>query len=234
MNSPLDIDRVVREVLVELLAQHNSTPHAPCAEKPHTECAKYDYAVDSRVVTLAEIAGRLEGVRRLVVPPRAVVTPAARDELRRRGIEIVRDSAENDRAKRGPRLTIVKTGTPFDATALVAGLAAGGMKIQQQTDDCIIAATDHLAGELAGTETLCVLLTSHTAAALCLANRHTGVRAVLATVPEATAAAADAVGANLLIVDPAIRSFYQLKQILGEFCRGGVRPCPEVFKKRLG
>ena len=42
------------------------------------------------------------------------------------------------------------------------------------------------------------------------------------------AAAAAAVGANLLVADPQAGSFFQLKQIVTEFARGGVRPCPEA------
>jgi hypothetical protein len=78
------------------------------------------------------------------------------------------------------------------------------------------------------------VLTRHTAAALCLANRHPGVRAVRATDIPSTAATAAAVGANLLVANPAECTFFQLKQMLSEFCRGGVRECPEVFKERLG
>jgi ribose 5-phosphate isomerase RpiB len=83
-------------------------------------------------------------------------------------------------------------------------------------------------------DTLGAILTRHTAAALCLANRHPGVRAVLATDIPAAAAAVAAVGANLLVLDPTAGTFFQMKQILSDFCRGGVRDCPEVLKKRLG
>ncbi len=47
------------------------------------------------------------------------------------------------------------------------------------------------------------------------------------------AAAAAAVGANLLVADPQAGSFFQLKQMITEFGRGGVRPCPAVFRERL-
>jgi len=46
-----------------------------------------------RVISQRLVAGRLEGVQRVVVAPRAVVTPLVRDELRRRGIELVRRGA---------------------------------------------------------------------------------------------------------------------------------------------
>jgi len=39
--------------------------------------------------------------------------------------------------------------------------------------------------------------------------------------------------ANLLVADPRAGSFFQLKQMVAEFARGGVRPCPAVFRERL-
>lgn len=42
-----------------------------------------------RVVTMRVIEGRLAGISRLIVPNRAVVTPAVKDELKHRKIELV-------------------------------------------------------------------------------------------------------------------------------------------------
>ncbi len=82
-------------------------------------------------------------------------------------------------------------------------------------------------------QSLGLLWTRHTAVGLCLANRHAGVRAVLATSVAATAAAVSAVGANVLVVDPAAGTAYEKKQILRDFCLGGIRDCPEALKERL-
>ena len=98
----------------------------------------------------------------------------------------------------------------------------------------MIASTDKLAAAVARGKSLGLLWTRHTAAGLCLANRHAGVRAVLATGVSATAAAVSAVGANVLVVDPAVGTAYEKKQILREFCLGGIRECPEALKERLG
>lgn len=99
--------------------------------------------------------------------------------------------------------------------------------------DCLIAATDQVAAEVSKPETLGVLLSPHAAAGLCLANRLSGVRAITACDAPGVAAAAAAVGANLLAADPQAGSFFQLKQMITEFGRGGVRPCPAVFRERL-
>jgi hypothetical protein len=53
-----------------------------------------ELTIAERVVTLRSVEGRLAGVSRLVVLPRAVVTPAVRDELKQRQIELVREAKQ--------------------------------------------------------------------------------------------------------------------------------------------
>ena len=112
-------------------------------------------------------------------------------------------------------------------------LTHSGIDVQAETADCMIAATDTLAVAVAAGQALGLLWTRDTAAALCLANRHAGVRAVLASSVSATAAAVSAVGANVLIVDPALGTAYEKNQVLREFCLGGIRQCPKALKERL-
>jgi hypothetical protein len=44
------------------------------------------------VVTMQVVSGRLTGVKRLVVSKRAVITPAVKDELKKRHVELVREA----------------------------------------------------------------------------------------------------------------------------------------------
>jgi hypothetical protein len=48
-----------------------------------------DLVLPERVVTMRVIEGRLANVSRIVVGPRAVITPAVKDELRSRKVELV-------------------------------------------------------------------------------------------------------------------------------------------------
>jgi len=48
-----------------------------------------ELSLDERVVTTRSIEGRLNGITRIVVKRRAVITPAVRDELKQRKIELV-------------------------------------------------------------------------------------------------------------------------------------------------
>jgi hypothetical protein len=258
----IDIERVVREVLAELglscaeggrkaeevasgqwlVASRseiknqkseisNPPPPVPSPQSPAVATAG-ELVVSSRVVTMNELTGRLDSARKVVVSREAVVTPAVRDELIRRGIALVVADSANGRPA-AVRLAIITTGTDFEPATLMAGLAREGLKVEHTALDCLIASADTLAAELAKSGTLGVLLTRHTSAGMCLANRLRGVRAVTGCEAPAVASAAAAVGANLLVADPQAGTFFQLKQMITEFCRFGVRPCPEVFHARL-
>ena len=259
MNEPvINIEQVVREVLAALKAEGEgpaardqrrgmggSPPielgsgtsaadgKSPIRDSQSPIPNPQSLAIASRVVTMTEISGRLDSVRRLVVSREAVVTPAVRDELLRRGIALECADSPNGRSASPIRLAMITMGTDFDPAALVAGLAREGMKVEHSALDCLVSATDQLAAETARPDTLGVLLTRHTAVGLCLANRLRGVRAVSGADAPAVATAATAVGANLLVADPQAGTFFQLKQMVTEFGRCGVRPCPATFRTRL-
>ena len=235
----MDIDRIVREVIAQLgLGPGGESPHAApleCDEAVEMGDTKSDgqLVIGSRVVTLSEVEGRLDAVRRLVVPPRAVVTPSVRDALQRKNVTLVHASRATGQAASDLRLVLVAVGRRADPTVLIEALGNEPVRIERHAMDCLIEATERLAAEVVQPDTLGLLLTGHPAAGLCLANRHRGVRAVTGSDASAVSAASADVGANVLVLDPAAGSLFQLKQIVAGFCRGGARPCPEVFREQL-
>jgi hypothetical protein len=184
-------------------------------------------------VTLAEVSDRLPGKRRLLVRPGAVVTPAARDALRQRNIVLEFTSAATAGNPASVRLALIAALTRFDVQSLAATLGGDGLKPVCHLCDCLLAATDLLVEELAGGGALAVMLTPHTATALCLANRRPGVRAVLGDDVRTLPKDIEAVGANTLIVNPKRVGRYALQQMVQAFGGGGVRSCPKVFAKHL-
>jgi hypothetical protein len=192
-----------------------------------------ELVLSTRLVTLEDIGDRLNGIRRVVVGPHAVVTPAVHDALLQRNITLSRALPANNTAGTSLRLIVVAARTKLDPKLVASTLQGGGIDVACHSTDCLLAATDQLAGELSKNNTLGLLLTPHTAAALCLANRLAGVRAVIGNYAGELAADLRAVGANLLVVDPQSVGLSKLCQMAGEYCRGGMRPCPEVFRKRL-
>ena len=236
--SVAEIERVVREVIAGLDAaqskEEKKKPEVgreqPPASAPRPSTVNNQQStllLSSRAVTMNDIAGRLDGVRRVVISRKAIVTPAVCDELIRRGIALERTDAQEDRPA-AIRLSLVSMGVEFDSAAISGVLAREGFRTDHAAFDCLIAATDRLAEDILQPETLGVLLTRHVVAGLCLANRHSGVRAA------ADVSAIAAIGANLLIVDPRELIFFRLKQIITDFGRGGVRACPKSLSERLG
>ena len=82
-----DVERIVVEVIRRLRAMES--PHIPVAGKRNV-LVGHELVLTERVITMRTIDGRLAGVQRLLVPPKSVVTPAVRDELRTHKIELVR------------------------------------------------------------------------------------------------------------------------------------------------
>jgi len=249
----INIDDVVREVLAQLGLSANGTPSAngkaatngspaaqpkassqPPAPPPQAAAGEGELVVSSRVVALAELKDRLNAVRKLVVPPHAIVTPAVRDELRRRNISLAFGEKTAVAKTTGVRLVLLVAREAMDPTSLVASLENEGIAVETQTSDCMIKSTDQLAAELRKGNTLAVLVTTYVPAALCLANRLAGVRAVWGLDARTVASDTAAVGANLLVVNPTGASLFQLRQLVTRFYREPKHESPKVFQERLG
>ena len=242
-----DIERIVREVLADLglLAPEAGDPStdAPKAAPVAPESAAPerpappprpvgDVVVLERVVTLAGLGDRLAAAKRLVVPPRAVVTPAVRDELRRRNVALVVEECRPDGPSAG-KVALTVLGSRTDPKPLVTELQRHGLNVEQQQFDCLIRATDDMARQLAVPGTAGVLLSNYGAIASCLANRHAKVRAVLASDESRTATDAVSIGANLLVVEPRRTAPETLLRIVTDFCQQGPGECPEELQDRL-
>lgn len=76
--SEADIERIVQEVLRRLAAMTAK----PAASEP-------TLSITTRLITVSELNGKLQGIKRVEVPPRAVITPAARDYLRDRNVQLI-------------------------------------------------------------------------------------------------------------------------------------------------
>jgi hypothetical protein len=252
----INIDDVVREVLAQLgltasgalsangkaaangvpaaLPKTPSPAPAPPPQPPRAAAGDGELVVSSRVVALAELKDRLAGVRKLVVPPHAIVTPAVRDELRRRNIALVFGEKSPVAKTTGVRLVLLVARGAMEPTGLIASLENEGIAVELETSDCLIKSTDQLAAELRKGSTLAVLATTYVPAALCLANRLAGVRAVWGADARTVASDTAAVGANLLVVNPAGAGLFQLRQLVTRFYREPRHESPKVFQERLG
>jgi hypothetical protein len=79
---------IVVEVIRRLrLMQNDQGQGVPVFERSSNTA---ELTLTETLVTTRTIENRLTGVSRLLVPPRAVVTPAVKDELKKHQIELVR------------------------------------------------------------------------------------------------------------------------------------------------
>ncbi len=202
--------------------------------------------IDGAVVSLSaivELSVKLDGVRRLTVRRKAVVTPAVRDLLRQRKIELAY-RADSEAVKKNeihasaaPRLIVGVAGASnLQVDLLLKLLARASVAIQRLVPAGLLETIDELAHHLAEPAAIGLLLTAEPAAAVCLSNRLAGVRAMAAGdagTLTALGATAQAIGANLLIVDPAGRGPFAMKQLIDRFCQGTPRTCPPQWRGRL-
>jgi hypothetical protein len=86
MFSEQQVEWIVVEVIRRLRLLEASNENLAEIERRSTTA---ELVLKDRVVTLRLLEGRLAGISRLVVPPRAVVTPAVKDELKARKIQVV-------------------------------------------------------------------------------------------------------------------------------------------------
>ncbi len=87
---PDQLEWIVREV-VRRLRSEQPTPAAGSAlrhDPPHAP--DVHVTLTEKLVTTATLESRLQGVTRVTVPARAIVTPSARDLLKERNIELAR------------------------------------------------------------------------------------------------------------------------------------------------
>ncbi|MBX7166988.1 MAG: hypothetical protein K1X74_11710 [Pirellulales bacterium] len=229
--SPELVDRIVREVLVRLAP-------AAASQTPSTAAVAPDLltlVLDERVITLRQLAEHLGSARTLQVAPRAVITPAARDLLRQRGVALVRASAvpAPAAAKSTQRVTVAVAETKFDASALIRDLRKLPREVEALASCGLVTVAREMADRVARGGDLGVLLTDQAAAALCLTNRHAGVRAMAPADEAGLRRGCAAVGANLLVVDLQTVRPHQVKLLVQQFCLGAPYRCLEPYGRAL-
>jgi hypothetical protein len=192
----------------------------------------------NKVVTVASLENRLSGIRQIVLPLGAIITPAARDRLAEKGIKVFFGSRSAESLKGEPQSDLV---TAIPVTILLVTrrvspqqlenlLRPEGIDAQYESLDCLVRASDRVA-EVCQSGKLAVVLTRYVSTEVCLANRHRGVRAVGGWVGIDVAAETAAVGANTLVADAAAGVF-ALKRMITGFVRAP-HVCPESLRERL-
>lgn len=254
---PLDIEAIVREVLRRL--EHELTaaaaptqpaaspapaataaPAATVAKPPvngHRQRAAEpgSLTISDRVVTLASVKERLGGVKHLLVPAGAVLTPSVRDELRKRKIQLqfVRPTAASSATTDGSGLLVASHSGGYDADAVLATIRGEAGSIQPLASSDLAGLVQQLSSAVGAQRLPAILLTADPAAAVCLANRQPGLRAAWGINASAVERACRSIGANVLVIDPAAESSHEVKNTIRRFLQGS-HECPQQWRQALG
>lgn len=186
-----------------------------------------------RVITLADIAALLPSTREIVVPPRAVISPAVQDELAERSIRVVfaEDHAPQTSAACGvpqeiDQLYVEVVSRRLEVATIVEPLRREGIRVSAARGECLVTASQRLAEQLASGKAAGVILTRHPPLAVCLANRHKALRATWAFSMSELLEHVAEIGANVLVLDFRKLSVWQMVQLMARFVRLGQQQPP--------
>ncbi len=171
--------------------------------------------------------------RRWFVPAGTVITPSARDELRRQQIEIVSGPKQNIPAVKHTKstpgdfdsqsesgdtvLALHLSETEAAPRAVTRILEQKGSVVSFQ-NSCIVQTTQELKRLIAiNPQSRIVLLTHYQAVAMIMISRQLEFRPIYGTSVQQMETEADMVNANVLIVDPKEVNPFQLQQIVQKF-----------------
>ncbi len=223
----------IRRLVAEVIARITMPAAAPQAAAPATAStsgqpqAAGGVALADKVVTLASLERLPAGTARVVVAATAVITPSAREHASDAGIEIVRGGAPATAKQPASRpFVVAHADCGSDAAGRCATIARSVPGAQQLPAtglaDVVVAIATHASRD--GARGL--LLSGRPAAAVVLANRSPGLRAVTARDAASLLAAATECSANLVVVDPKAFSAASLDRVCGEFARRDLGPAP--------
>ena len=231
MSEAVDVDLIVREVLKRLSARDGRTEEGIEKRTNGKAVAKSELRLTGRLVTRADLDGRLDGLKVVTAAPRTILTPAARDYLKEHGVSVEYTETETGAASAGVVLGLAET--KYDPVALVREMKQQGIEIERLAQSGLAGVVNELADAAARGGKSALLLTDEGMAAVCMANRQRGVRAALAGDVAAVGRAVMSLGANVLAIEPAGRSRFQMREMVKAFCRGGPRSCPEGLRQLL-
>ncbi len=225
--SPFDIESIVREVMRRLQVESGGPAEGvSAAQGQGAEGQNGDAGtmrLSHRVVSLAQLGEQLQGVRRLVVPPRAIVTPAVHDELRRNGIALQRDGEGTGVAGESDSRWRVLVGVheaEFDAPGLLAGHPSIHCEVELIEPGKLDMLLRRFARRLNAAHTLGLVISSAPHVVACEANRCSVFRAAVVCNADEAADACRTLNANLFAVyDTSLARLWQLvRTALGAMC----------------
>ena len=215
MTQQVLIEQIVAEVMRRLMPTASSAPASS-----ETNNGQSTQLTDS-VITADVLAEKVTGQKRVVVGERAIVTPSARDWILHNKVALIHEktaastAAPDSVKEKSDKLVIThSTGQTIDRVLEDAGRQTNGgwnRKNVESADEAAKKAIGELRRE---SSRVIVVLTSEPEVAACLANRNEQVKAAVVGDTAAVARVKSELDGNVFVVDPAGRSFFELRNIL--------------------
>lgn len=167
-----------------------------------------------RVLTEAILEEKLKGAKSVRFAPKAVLTPTARDYLRRNGIEwayATETAAEKKSAGGGLVAALVVRSTPVLSRVITDALPGARTELLSCPDDAAKLAIAEIARGGVGRA---VIFAEQTHRVACLANRHEAVKAVAVREVAEVAAVRRELRANVWCLDPGGRGYFDLRNVV--------------------
>jgi len=174
-----------------------------------------------RVLSAEDVRSRLNGQPEVVLRSNTIVTPSASDELRRRGVRITRQDRESESSPAVRWAYAQDREYPIVASVAQAlkreGL--GFEKVQLEGHDLACRWARALAEFVQRRRSGGALAFCQDAGMVCcVANKVAGVRAMVAGGIRQDANVLTMLGANLVCIEIAGRTFFELKQLVRAVC----------------
>lgn len=211
MTQQVHIEQIVAEVMRRLMPTASTAPGSA-----ETDNGQGTELTDS-VVTADLLTEKAAGRKSIVVKERAIVTPSARDWLRHNSAELIfgvttvpaRTEVKSD------RLVIAHSASQtIDRVLQDASRQSNGGWNRKNVESAEEAAKKAIGELRRESSRVIVVLTSEPEVAACLANRNEKVKAAVVVDASAIARVKSGLGGNVFVIDPAGRSFFELRNIL--------------------
>ena len=186
---------------------------------------------NGRVVTAADLRQSLDGHQELALPPRAIITPLAADELRARGIRITSQSSDAAPLPR-PAWGFAQDRPYPEVGSALQGLRRDGFVVKEMLScpegGCCGWSRALAEGVARGECTGGVVFCSDPGLVCCVANKIAGLRAVAVTSVMQVTRSLLSFGPNLVAVEMPGRTLFEIRQMLRCLCGADTAACSEA------
>ena len=172
--------------------------------------------ISERVITAEVLLRDLRGARRVVIAPKALLTPTANDVIRMRRLDVVRQSAQAAASTTVRRRWVILVGQSLPAVTAAVGAwrTAGGRLETALVGTAAEAAARAISAICRGEADEVLVIAAQPESVACLANRNEAVRGVVLVESAAVARLRESLRPNVWVVDAAPRGGFDLSSLL--------------------